>query len=510
MHVLAFLDDVSVLVPPELAATALELAAANLANFGLQLNHEKTQAWSRRSACPAGLRAQWREAGVTLVGVPLGEPLPSSGLPDASDSHRVDLGGEDFVRERCNEVSGRAAAFLEKLAELPTLASPHLPAAQLSGLLLRMCGCGKLTHLLRSTPPASVSQAARAYDSALLDCYRELAALDTLSPPQAAQCQLPLRDGGRGLRSNEALAPAAWLASWAQCLSQVLLRTGLEELSDLGACALPLAEHCRDALAALPPALASEAEETADPLDLKDWALRPRKKLQKVLSKRLDKQLHTDLLATLGTSDRARLRSCAGPLGSAWQYAYPSYPSERLEDEDYCSTARALLGQPVAPASATCHNRTRTGLAAGQVCGEPLCADAHHAHRCARGGGLKIRSEDVERTLERIHLGCGHAVSRQVHVPQWSRWKWRCEACDRHGTTWDNRAPSAHCGGQLQLELEEAILDLEVRSARVPRAFLDVTVHHSVPGGAGRLAAAARAGGRSQPRGRRRKAEALP
>ena len=35
------------------------------------------------------------------------------------------------------------------------------------------------------------------------------------------------------------------------------------------------------------------------------------------------------------------------------------------------------------------------------------------------------------------------------------------------------------------------MLDLEVRSARAPRAFLDVTVHHGVPGAGPRLAAAA-------------------
>ena len=47
------------------------------------------------------------------------------------------------------------------------------------------------------------------------------------------------------------------------------------------------------------------------------------------------------------------------------------------------------------------------------------------------------------------------------------------------------------CGGNLTAVLEEAVLDLEVRSARVPRAFLDVTVRHSVPGDASRLSAAA-------------------
>ena len=111
----------------------------------------------------------------------------------------------------------------------------------------------------------------------------------TPSPNEAAQCQLPLRDGGRGLRSQERLAPAAWLASWAQCLRQVVLRTNLEELVNLEKSKLPLAQHCR--LAAMPPAGPTEhAEPTNDVLDWNDWVVRSRKKLQTVLSKRFDKK----------------------------------------------------------------------------------------------------------------------------------------------------------------------------------------------------------------------------
>ena len=47
----------------------------------------------------------------------------------------------------------------------------------------------------------------------------------------------------------------------------------------------------------------------------------------------------------------------------------------------------------------------------------------------------------------------------------------------------------------LDAKKEEALLDLEVRSAWVPKLFLDVTVHHSVPSGGDRLAKAARRNG---------------
>ncbi len=109
---------------------------------------------------------------------------------------------------------------------------------------------------------------------------------------------------------------------------------------------------------------------------------------------------------------------------------------------------------------------------------------------------MKVRSEDVESMLESIHVQCGYTVDRQVHVPQWNRWRWRCRPCDRKGTTWDHPgAPCAHCNAAVEVELEEAILDLDVRCARIPRTLIDVTVRYSVPGGERQLADAARGPG---------------
>ena len=125
VRVLAYLDDVVVMVPPKLAAQVLPTARAAFADLSLELQPGKTQAWSATSPCPAGLEPQWRPDGLTLVGVPLGEPLPPGGLPDDTDTRRVDLGLGGYAAERCNEVVTRAAALLDKLAALPTSASPH-------------------------------------------------------------------------------------------------------------------------------------------------------------------------------------------------------------------------------------------------------------------------------------------------------------------------------------------------------------------------------------------------
>ena len=91
VHLLAYLDDITVLVLSILAPEALTAAAAAVSGFGLQLRTEKTQAWSKGAECPAGLQEHWRSAGVTLVGVPLGEPILPSGMPDARDDYRAVL-----------------------------------------------------------------------------------------------------------------------------------------------------------------------------------------------------------------------------------------------------------------------------------------------------------------------------------------------------------------------------------------------------------------------------------
>ena len=79
-------------------------------------------------------------------------------------------------------------------------------------------------------------------------------------------------------------------------------------------------------------------------------------------------------------------------------------------------------------------------------------------------------------------------------MPAWDRFHWQCtgEACGRKGVGFaPPGGPCSFCGSALTTEREEAVLDLEARSAEVPRVFLDITVRHAVPGSGPRLARAA-------------------
>ena len=141
-----------------------------------------------------------------------------------------------------------------------------------------------MTHPLRCAPPAATQQATRSYDA--------VAELDNLTVAQPPHCQMPLRLGGRRFRSQEQLAPAACVAAWAQCLAEVLGRTGLDCLENLDTCELPLAAACRDARAMLPavPIPAGSGREAAPLGTWRELALEPRKKVQRLFGSWLDKK----------------------------------------------------------------------------------------------------------------------------------------------------------------------------------------------------------------------------
>ena len=92
---------------------------------------------------------------------------------------------------------------------------------------------GRLPPLGLKQASGRVPAAACLFDEEVLAAYEKLAGLDPLTADEQAQCRLPLRFGGRGLRSQERLAPAAWAGSWAQNLSEVKGRSGLACLADL-------------------------------------------------------------------------------------------------------------------------------------------------------------------------------------------------------------------------------------------------------------------------------------
>ena len=239
VRVLAYLDDIVLVVPAALAGDAQDIAMTTLAPFGLALASTKTQAWSPQTPCPSCLTAQWRMDGITVVGTPIGPPGQETEGPYDDDGHRVELGTADYERHQTEALAERAAVLLDRLAQLPQQASPHQPGAQGAALLLRMSGLGLITHALRTTPPSATAQACKRFDDAVIASYVRICELAPPSPAQRTQLSLPMRYGGRGLRSQLETREVAWVASWTQGLPEILARSGVGSLANVATCPSP-------------------------------------------------------------------------------------------------------------------------------------------------------------------------------------------------------------------------------------------------------------------------------
>ena len=87
-----------------------------------------------------------------------------------------------------------------------------------------MCAGPRASHILRNLLPSEVSDFSQNPDNHLRACLADIIAMPVPDGVTTEVVQLPFREGGLGLRSAARLAPAAYWASWADCLSQVHAR----------------------------------------------------------------------------------------------------------------------------------------------------------------------------------------------------------------------------------------------------------------------------------------------
>ena len=148
-----------------------------------------------------------RLSGLLLLGVPHGEG------PSRGEDAPLPLGAPE-VQGHLEKTFSSYCDFLAGLEEVVRDAPPGDPRVQTATLLLRLCGQGKATHLLRTLPPALTKEFAEKLDKATEDTLENLCRLDALTPTQREQLRLPLRRGRLGLRSQASLRGVAYLGSW--------------------------------------------------------------------------------------------------------------------------------------------------------------------------------------------------------------------------------------------------------------------------------------------------------
>ena len=242
---------------------------------------------------------------------------------------------------------------------------PKLPSLQASWLLLCFCAVPHVNHLLRTLPPSTSHQVAKKHDESIMAVFRELFGIQ--SPREwdetlhglhyitwSRQAQLPLRHGGCGMRDSLSTRRAAYWASWADSLPDIISRFPeagrhmLRFLTDsqaldadeamVGPECLVEAELCGkfcaaqgwrsrplwiDIAAGLRPPEPSSAD-----IALGEWKHGWQFHASDALAKSSLEVLKRSLSApsyrsNAATPGKSRLRSCTGPFSSTWMTNCP-------------------------------------------------------------------------------------------------------------------------------------------------------------------------------------------
>ncbi|KAK3252223.1 hypothetical protein CYMTET_38466 [Cymbomonas tetramitiformis] len=171
VFIMAYLDDIHILGPPDKVRAAYDTIVPLLIAAGLELNVPKSTVFCPDGACPE-FEDVVDEAGTPMPGAVV--PLPGVkvlGIP---------VGSDQWVADKCVEMALAAGAILPKLARLDD------PQVQL--LLLRFCAHPRFMHLVPGVPPHLLAHGALAHDNGIQECLQEVAG----SP------YLPAGGGGSG------------------------------------------------------------------------------------------------------------------------------------------------------------------------------------------------------------------------------------------------------------------------------------------------------------------------
>ena len=131
--------------------------------MGGRLNLAKCKAWSPGAAEPPGLpEGLWQRDGLLLLGTPHGEG------PNRGEDAPLPVGTPE-VQRHLEKTLASYRAFLAGLEQVVRDAPPKDARVQSALLLLRLCGQGKVTHLLRTLPPVLTKAFAEAFDAATMN-----------------------------------------------------------------------------------------------------------------------------------------------------------------------------------------------------------------------------------------------------------------------------------------------------------------------------------------------------
>ena len=398
---LAFLDDVYVVVPPNRVRPVYDTLAHTLqSQASIQLNQGKTRAWNAAGIEPPNIRDLGEDVWV-------GNP----NLPAASQGMTVlgaPIGSAAFVQHQLQQANQQHQHLLDRI--------PHLEDLQASWLLLLYCASPRCTYLLRMCSPNVTTEFANNHDFAVAACLRRLLAVDDLPAQALATAHLPLSQGGLGLTCASILATPAFWSSWADSLP--VLHTELPQY------AAQILEHLQHPSAAIPSIQAAAA--AAQALEERGWTPpswteltqgtqpdpseanteeAPRTRgWQQQATIPVHTANYNELQAAIPPASQAMLQSQAGPFASrafttipySAEFEYPSHLFRIL------LLRRLRLHLPLSARSCRCRR--------------PLDPLGDHRAACAQSGVLRSRGGPLERAAARICREGGARVTTNTRL----------------------------------------------------------------------------------------------
>ena len=372
----AFLDDVFVTTTPNRVGAV---------HSRIHINIGKTQVWNAAGIWPPACDELERIAQLTD---PDARVWKGSGLPTSEQGVRIlgtPEGHPDFVQ-----------AFLRKVLEEHDV----LLSRQSAWALLLHCAGGRANYMLRVVRPEAVQTFAEGHSDGLWSCLRNIlgVTLDT-NPSVRDIATMLLSLGGMGLRNAVRTSPAAFWASWADCLSMVRERhpeiatTILRRMGDpMAPPTLVAARTVAGQLVGVagfdPPSWEALADGQRPPLRDPDDS-EPgdfRHGWQHEASSRVERQHREILLPQLTDSERAMLRSHSGPLAGVPFSTTPSSFLSRIDSHFFRVLLLRRLCLPL-PLSLSLHVSVVVA-----VLSTPLATELHVLERgCWEGGASQWR-----------------------------------------------------------------------------------------------------------------------
>jgi hypothetical protein len=389
--IIAYLDDIHVLGPPDRVRAAYAHLEPALGELGLSVNVDKSKVYSPSGPCAA----------FADVAGPDG-PIPGSAdaLPGLLVLG-VPVGDADWSSSECLRLAARLSEVNGPLGQVPD--------AQTQSLLLQYCAHPRFIHLLRGVPSRVLQPASLAHDTNIQGVLRVLCSHHGPLPEEAiALSQQPMRWGGRGLTSAQRLSAAGYLGSWALAwatmttlfpsVAQLLPHMGAEPDTAHGP--LPTAqdllwakqemERNRSLVRhhGLSPGQYPPGARPTVSLAWADFA-QPRDKLQKEFSTLSHAADFTRLYQALPAAGQARLLSLSRPKAVSFTRAVPcNFPFTLCSGSMTVASCLQLgLPQPALRGSRIC------------ACGATNDPLGYHYAICKKGGWVVRAHNAVRDTL---------------------------------------------------------------------------------------------------------------